>query len=298
MGTSFFREGRSPSRSLSAGADDVPAPGGRCRHVLIAGASVQGGGSVGPRTTPLIQHGEVLRFACLGVQHRIDIPNWLHAEGRRGAPPSRPATTQRSNVSVWLSPSATSKPVGPERGEPVEAALRHVALDRGELEGQRRDGPRQPGEHAILEALHIDLDEGRAAVVAMSASRVSARHGDGVVPDLALPAAGAVGGARRNPSDAVETVGLALLTWSVSVPSRRADGGSQQRHAGVAAVDAAGSPAPARAAAPARPRARRGGGSEAIRSPTWAPMSKARSPALHEARIERIHGRGRAPGRR
>ena len=47
-----------------------------------------------------------------------------------------------------------------ERVTSVGAFLRDIALDRGELERQRRYRPAQAGQNFRLETLDIDLDEG------------------------------------------------------------------------------------------------------------------------------------------
>ena len=113
---------------------------------------------------------------------------------------------------------------------------RYLAGDGRELEGQRRDGPGEPHEHAILEALDIDLEESRTAVVVNETVEGQARHGDGVVPDLALPPRRSIGGA-----DEIRRSGRDRRVGAVDVERQRAlrrtGGGLQQDHRGVAAVD-------------------------------------------------------------
>ena len=66
--------------------------------------------------------------------------------------------------------------------------LRDITLDRGEFERQRRNRLRQPGERLGLEALDVDLDEGRRAVPRDQRVERGHRDPDALAPDLALPA--------------------------------------------------------------------------------------------------------------
>jgi len=82
----------------------------------------------------------------------------------------------------------------PEGGQPIEAGERDAALDGGELEGQRRQRSGQAGQDGVLEALHVDLGEGRRAVLRHQGIESCAWHRNLDVPNLPFPAAGAVGG--------------------------------------------------------------------------------------------------------
>ena len=114
--------------------------------------------------------------------------------------------------------------------------MRDVALDRGELERECRNRLRQPGERLGLEALHVDLHEGRHAV--FRDQRVERRDADldAPVPDLALPAFGAFGGLqevlRRGRDRRVVDIDPHF-----DLAYRRADRDRLDRHPRVAPVD-------------------------------------------------------------
>ena len=203
--------------------------------------------------------------------------NWPRAAARDDGAPSRCVDPRPE------APAPGSRPA-PRRSRsgPSAAAGRgsdgHVALDGGELEGKRRQRPLQAGKHRVLEALHVDLGEGRRAdASAISASRVR----QGTSPSRPRP--GPPSRRRRRPpttksAEAVDTVGLADVDAAASARPRRAPRRPRRASPPVAAVDAGRMRAAGPAAARARRPARRGGGSCETRSPTWAPMSKARSP--------------------
>src|SRR5215204_4713135 len=173
----------------------------RSSHALILEARAEGEPrrthSADAASTGCVLRGSSLRSShlsmrryCvrqLGVQHGIHIPRigfmGKGDEVRRHLLARKPASEGQSLRLTECDVEA----VGAERGQAGDAALRCLAADGRELEGERRDGPGEPHEHAILEALDIDLRKNWPAVVVNEAVEGQARHGDGAVPDLALP---------------------------------------------------------------------------------------------------------------
>ena len=167
-----------------------------------------------------------------------------------------------------------------ERDAAVDAAgatSRWMVVNSNDSAGT---GAREAGQCLRLEAFDVDLDEGRHAVARDQRIERRDRNVDGAGPGLSLPAGRAVGG-RTKAVDAVETVGLARLSLSATVPGAAADGGRLDRSTvAIAAIEqraascaSAGCGSTATTRAPSLRKA-------ATRSPTWAPMSNTRSPAL------------------
>ena len=104
------------------------------------------------------------------------------SSGRRSAPGSRPAPRRSRSARARLA----------DRGS-ASATSRWIVVNSKESAGS---GRRQAGQHGVLEALHVDLGEGRRAVLGDQRVERCAGHLDARVPHLALPAAGAVGRAR------------------------------------------------------------------------------------------------------
>src|SRR6267154_5886270 len=86
---------------------------------------------------------------------------------------------------------------GTERDATGEAGLRDIALNRGEFERQRRNRLCQSAERFGLEALDVNLHEGRRAV--FRDQRIQRRHADrdALVPVLTFPAGRAFGGSEE-----------------------------------------------------------------------------------------------------
>ena len=80
-----------------------------------------------------------------------------------------------------------------------EAGQGDIRLDRGELERQRRNCPRQPLQHVQFEAFDIDLHEGRDTVPFDQRVERGYRHRHRRGPALTLPARRAVRGGDERP---------------------------------------------------------------------------------------------------
>ncbi len=124
-----------------------------------------------------------------------------------------------------------------ERGQPVETGERDVALDGGELEGQRR---RARGSALAAHAARIPRHRSSRRP-ARRGRAISVVERDGRERRSSRPSAGpSQPGAPRAASmkrcEAVETVGLARLTCSVTSPGRSLTARLNERHLRIAAI--------------------------------------------------------------
>ena len=181
---------------------------------------------------------------------------------------------------------------GPSEASRSRQAKRHIALDGGELEGKRRQRPRQAGEHGRPRSPPRRSWRTPARHARRSAHRGSCRAPRSSASQTwpsqpPAPSAAATKSARGGRDRRIGGVDAAASACPAASPQAA----SIKRHVVVAARRSRGSA-----------RAHSGCGSSAttraprrrklpMRSPTWAPMSKARSPGAQEARVERIHGR-------
>ena len=125
-------------------------------------------------------------------------------------------STHSGNSGARLSPSETLQRYDPNASSRSRLA-RALASAEDELERQRRQRPRQPGQHLVLHALDVDLDEVGHAVRGDQASSVVAGTSTRSSQRTHAKDGTRVASAMK-PGDAVVTVGVRELTSSVALP--------------------------------------------------------------------------------
>src|SRR5712691_886476 len=122
-----------------------------------------------------------------------------------------------------------------QRGAAFQAHERHLALDRGELEGKRGNRTRESGERLRFISLDVDLDEGRRSMARDQRVERGHRHRDAIDPLLALPT-------RRTAGSADESVGRGAYRRVVEIEFQHqlalvaADRDRLDHHRSIAAV--------------------------------------------------------------